>query len=108
MSKAGLFFTFPDKLGALALLGKWCGWEKGTVAENKAADALGTMVRRRAHRARPWLPGLADAPHSSWLVHAQAEMATRLRAGVDAGSNGMPVHQIHAVFEANIKGSSCL
>lgn len=40
MSKAGEYYAFPDKLGALAKLGSWCGWDKGTEAENKIADAL--------------------------------------------------------------------
>ena len=40
----------PGKIEAARLAGQWCGWEKGTVAANRAADALGTLVRRRAKR----------------------------------------------------------
>lgn len=37
------------KAKALELLGKWAGWEKGTEAENKQADALQTAVKRLTH-----------------------------------------------------------
>lgn len=38
-----------NKAKALELLGKWAGWEKGTEAENKQADALQTAVKRLTH-----------------------------------------------------------
>lgn len=37
------------RIAAMALLGKWCGWEQGTQAEQAAAQALGgvaDMMRR--------------------------------------------------------------
>ena len=37
------------KAKALELLGKWAGWEKGTEAENRQADALQTAVKRLTH-----------------------------------------------------------
>jgi methyl coenzyme M reductase gamma subunit len=41
------------RIAALAMIGKWCGWEKGTEAEQQAAKALGgvsdllTRIRTR-------------------------------------------------------------
>lgn len=32
------------RIASMALVGKWCGWEKGTEAERKAADALGGVA----------------------------------------------------------------
>lgn len=43
--------TIPCKLKALALLGKWCGWETGTQAEQDAAKAVGG-VAEMMHRIR--------------------------------------------------------
>jgi len=32
------------RISAMSMVGKWCGWEKGTEAERKAADALGGVA----------------------------------------------------------------
>lgn len=34
----------PSKLDALKVMGTWCGWEKGTQAEQAAARALGGVA----------------------------------------------------------------
>jgi hypothetical protein len=39
-----------SKMDALKTLGSWCGWEKGTEAENKLADTLGASIRAHARR----------------------------------------------------------
>lgn len=41
----------PSKLDALKVMGTWCGWEKGTEAERKGAEALGG-VAELIHRIR--------------------------------------------------------
>lgn len=51
MSKAGPYYAFPDKLGALARLASLCGWDKGTQAEQSLADSLSARlvtIRKRA------------------------------------------------------------
>jgi phage terminase small subunit len=35
-----------DRISALKVAGTWCGWEKGTEAENKIADALSEELER--------------------------------------------------------------
>lgn len=37
-----------SRTGALKVIGQWCGWEKGTEAENKAAGALMTFADQLA------------------------------------------------------------
>lgn len=51
ITEHGHRLKMPGKLEALKLLGQWCGWEKGTEAENKAADSLrDVMAEIRARR----------------------------------------------------------
>lgn len=40
-----------DKIRALQVLGRWCGWESGTQAENRLADAAGILegLRKLTH-----------------------------------------------------------
>jgi hypothetical protein len=48
MSKAGPYYAFPCKIECIRLLGKYCGWETGTQAENKAAGAMVTLTEQVA------------------------------------------------------------
>lgn len=50
VDKNGRRIKMPGKMDALKTLGQWCGFETGTEAENKAADALGVMARVRKGR----------------------------------------------------------
>jgi hypothetical protein len=58
----------PDKLRALQLIGKWCGWETGNQAEQESARALGGIaemlarIRGRGFASRS--PRVVAAVHS--------------------------------------------
>lgn len=46
MTKNGPVTTLCSKLGAMDRLIRLCGLDKGTEAENKSADSLGTLLAR--------------------------------------------------------------
>lgn len=45
---ASLRVKMPNKIQALQLIGKWCGWETGNQAEQEAAKALGGIAEMMA------------------------------------------------------------
>lgn len=44
MHGTAIRIKMPSKLDALRIMGAWCGWEKGTQADRKAAEALGGVA----------------------------------------------------------------
>ncbi len=70
---ARVMVKMPDKLVALRIIGAWNGWEKGTAADNKQADALATLTAFVRSRRRKQMSGGHPLPEEAPPLPVAAE-----------------------------------